>query len=219
MLNLVGINTGAGAEVETATQALRVTQRALDVSSGGSFRLTSRSGIMAAGLAANSPVYAMRNASGTLLTVVNRIRISAWSLGTAFAVGLGTAELYRATAWTAADTGGVTDVITTVQGKLRTTFNSIASLAEIRHSATATLSAGTRTLDSQPMEALNVSVGTVANTPFIPIGTSILSKEVGEYPLVLAQNEGLVIQMTVPATGTWSFAITAVWDEVTSYAP
>ena len=153
MLNLVGINTGAGAEVETATQALRVTQRALDVSSGGSFRLTSRSGIMAAGLAANSPVYAMRNASGTLLTVVNRIRISAWSLGTAFAVGLGTAELYRATAWTAADTGGVTDVITTVQGKLRTTFNSIASLAEIRHSATATLSAGTRTLDSQPMEA------------------------------------------------------------------
>jgi hypothetical protein len=39
----------------------------------------------------------------------------------------------------------------------------------------------------------------------------------GEWPLVLAQNEGFVVQATVPATGTWAFQAIIEWSEVTSF--
>jgi hypothetical protein len=39
----------------------------------------------------------------------------------------------------------------------------------------------------------------------------------GEHPLVLAQNEGFVIQATVPATGVWFFAVKADWVEIATY--
>jgi hypothetical protein len=39
----------------------------------------------------------------------------------------------------------------------------------------------------------------------------------GEHPLILAQNEGIVIQATVPATGTWQFGVKIDWTEITAY--
>jgi hypothetical protein len=33
----------------------------------------------------------------------------------------------------------------------------------------------------------------------------------------MAQNEGWVIQANVPATGTWTFAVQAIWEELASY--
>jgi hypothetical protein len=39
----------------------------------------------------------------------------------------------------------------------------------------------------------------------------------GEWPLVLAQNEGFIIRATVPATGTWDFAVTMEWSEVSAF--
>jgi hypothetical protein len=36
----------------------------------------------------------------------------------------------------------------------------------------------------------------------------------GEPPMIFAQNEGFIINATVPATGVWGFAITSEWDEV-----
>jgi hypothetical protein len=39
----------------------------------------------------------------------------------------------------------------------------------------------------------------------------------GEHPLVLAQNEGFVIQATVPATGVWFFAVKVDWVEIATY--
>ena len=216
-INLRGAATGADAEVDLSTKALRATLRPLDYGVGGSFQLTSKSGIMAAGLTAAAPIYAFRNASASLLAVVKRVKISAWSLGTGFTAGLSTFEMVRAISWTVADTGGAVDVITTVNGKLRSNMASIASLAEIRHSDTATLTAGTRTLDSQPLESLNVNVPVTANFAFVPAPTKLFEKMASEFPLVLAASEGFIIRATVPATGTWTFAITPEWDEVASY--
>jgi hypothetical protein len=177
---------------------------------------------MAAGLGANAPIYAFRNnsASGEII-LLRRIKLTAWSLGTGFAAGVATFDVFRATAWSAPDTGGVTDTITTSNGKLRTTtMGSISALSEIRHASTATLTAGTRTLDIQPVDSINVSVSATANTAFVMFPTYLLNrKPPEEYPLVLASSEGIVIQATVPATGTWSWAITSEWDEAPSYAP
>lgn len=187
----------------------------IDYGAGGAFHMTSKSGTMAAALAANSPIYAFRWTNASMLAVLKRIRLQAWSLGTGFTAGLATFDLFRASSWSAADTGGTTDTITGLNGNLRRSMPG-SLLPELRHSATATLTAGTRTLDSQPIDSLVVAVGTATNTPFVP-ATKLFDKQPGEHPLVLAQNEGFVIQATVPATGVWSFAITPEWDEVERY--
>jgi hypothetical protein len=178
----------------------------------GSFGICSKSGVMTGGLAANSPIYAFRWPSATANAILKRVRLSAWGLGTAFAAGIATFDLFRATAWTVSDTGGVVDTISLQQGKMRTSLGSTL-LSEIRHSSTAALTAGTRSLDVQPQDTLNIGVGTVAYTAIFTRSV-LFDRAQGEYPLVFASNEGFVIQATVPATGTWSFAITSEWDEV-----
>lgn len=185
----------------------------IDYGVGGCFQLTSKSGIMAAGLAANAPIYSFRWTSSSLLALVRRIRIQAWSLGTGFTAGIATFDLFRCTAWTVADTGGLTDTLTGDNGNLRTAMPA-SLLTEIRHSSTATLTAGTRTRDAQPTDATNFTVTTAAFTTFTASTMKLFERLDAEYPLVLAQNEGFTIQATVPATGTWSFQVTPEWDEV-----
>jgi hypothetical protein len=218
-LNLLGFTSGAGADVAANTQAVRIEQRPFDFGTGGSYHLCSKSGIMAAGLGAAATIYSFRNNSVNTLVLARRVKLSAWSLGTGFAVGLATFELWKATSWSAPDTGGVTDTITTSNGKLRTTMPSISALSEIRHSSTAALGVGTRTLDAQPEESINTTVTVGANTPFVSFPAYLIDKINAQYPLVLAPSEGFIILATVPATGTWSFAITSEWDETSVYAP
>lgn len=219
MINVGGFTSGQGAEVDLATQALRVSLRPLDYLNGGAYHLTSKSGTMAAGLAANSPIYAFRNTGTGLVIALTRLKISAWSLASGFTAGLATIDMFVARAWSVPDTSGVTDTITVNNNKLRTTQPSIAALSEIRHASTATLGAGTRTLDAQPIESLNVNVTAGTNTAFIPAPTNLFVKANGEYPLIFALNEGFVVQATVPATGTWAFAITPEWMELPSFVP
>jgi hypothetical protein len=38
-----------------------------------------------------------------------------------------------------------------------------------------------------------------------------------EHPIVLAQNEGIAVRATMPATGTWSASVLMKWAEVTAY--
>ena len=185
----------------------------VDYGVGGCFHMTSKSGSMGAGLSANSPIYSFRWTSATLNALVRRIRLQAWSLGTGFTAGLATFDLYRATAWSAADTGGTTDTLGLDNGNLRTAMPASA-LAELRHSSTGALSAGTRTKDNQPADSITLTVGTATNTPLMSSPLKLFERLQGEHPLVLATNEGFTIQATVPATGVWAWAITAEWDEV-----
>lgn len=220
---VIGGASNTVADVAPDTQAIKTAQYPFDFvvggTVGGSYQITSKSGVMAAGLAANSPIYSFRNANATALILLRRIKLTAWTTTTGFAAGVATFDLLRATSWTAADTGGVTDTITTTNGKLRTsTMNSITVLSEIRHSSTAALAAGTRTLDAQALDSINVNASTVANTVFVLAPPYLLSrKPPEEYPLILGPSEGVVVQATVPATGTWSWALTAEWDETLTY--
>jgi len=184
----------------------------IDYGIGGCYRLTSKSASMAAGLAASSPIYSFRWTSSTLLGIIRRVRLSMWSLGTGFTAGIGTFDMFVARSWSAADTGGTTDTTTGNNGKLRTAM-AVTVMPEIRHSSTATLTAGTRTLDTQPIEELPVSISNALNTAFL-VQQKIFEASQFDHPLVLAQNEGFVLQASVPATGVWGFAITPEWDEV-----
>jgi hypothetical protein len=184
----------------------------VDYGVGGCFQLCSKSGIMAAGLAANSPIYSFRWTSATMNALVRRVRLQAWSLGTGFTAGLAFFDMFVCRNWTVADTGGTTDTTTTDNGNLRTVMPATL-LLELRHSATATLAAGTRTKDAQPVDSVTYGVTTTVNTPF-SAPTKLFERLGAEHPLLLGVNEGFTIQATVPATGTWSFWITPDWDEV-----
>jgi hypothetical protein len=189
-------------------------QYPIDYGIGGCFQLTSKSGSMAAGLAANSPIYAFRWTSIALLAIVRRVRVSCWVLGTAFTAGIIEFDAMRVHGWTAADTGGVTDTITGDNGNMRTAMPATA-LSEIRHSSTATLTAGTRTVDTQPIDLMVASAVAAVTNQIVFTRQPVFDKTAAsDHPLVLAQNEGFLIQATVPAIGVWAFSVTPEWDEV-----
>ncbi len=186
----------------------------IDYGIGGCFQFASKSGAMAAGLAASAPIFGFRWTSSTLYAILQRLRITAWSTGTGFTAGLATFDLFKASSWTVADTGGTTESLVSPNAKLRASM-AASSVAEIRRSTTATLTAGTRTLDAQPSASITKAVSNAVNTLFVD-HADLFYKPNAEHPLLLTQNEGFVIQATVPATGTWAFTIHPEWAEVSA---
>jgi hypothetical protein len=174
------------------------------------------SGTMAAGLAANSPVYAFRY-GGTGIAVIRDVRLSAADITTAFATTTCHFDLFMARAFTASDTGGTAGTLTTNNGKLRTSFATTA-VSQIMIATTATNTAGTRTLDTDPASAVTcAAVATAGNQFLAPTTITPNAGIAGDYPMALANNEGFVIQATVPATGTWNFTVTTDWEEFSQY--
>jgi hypothetical protein len=110
-------------------------------------------------------------------------------------------------------TGGL--VLTTNNAKRRTgTDTTLLSLALL--STTATLTAGTRTLDDQAFGAAQFAVSAATNTVHLSTADGVLwdPDRHHEDPIVLAANEGFVIRATVPATGTWQGVVSVDWREV-----
>jgi hypothetical protein len=208
--------TSANAEVETASKALRITPKPVDWGSLGIYSMALVSGVMAAGLAANSPIVSFRWTTSNL-AIIKKIVFSAGNTATAFTAGTAIFNGFIARSFSASDTGGTAATLTGSNNKLRTSMGTM-TVGDIRSSATATLSAGTRTKDTQPFASIASSIVATAGT-IIVAPTELFVPRPGEYPLVLAQNEGFVIEATVPATGTWSFAANVQWEELTAYVP
>ena len=178
--------------------------------SGGSYRTTLKSGVMVANPAfTNLPIVSFRFVSASLIAIMRRMELSMWSLGTGFAAGLASFDAFVARAYTTEDTGGITAPLSGNVGKLRTDMQTTTSHLQVAN--TGLLTAGVRTLDGSPFENITAGITTVANTLFV--NDQMLYQE-QDHPLVLAPNEGVIVQATVPATGTWSFNVTAAWDEV-----
>jgi hypothetical protein len=208
-------NSGTVAEVEVASRAQRITTRPIDVGALGSYVVDTMTGTMAAGLAAAAPVYSFRWGS-TNTALIRSITLSMASLGTAFTAGVGIFDIIVARSFTVADTGGTSILPTGNSNKLRTSF-ATTLVSDLRQSSTATLTAGTRTLDGAAFAAQMFAVTAVANTVMLPSTQIVLPDAAGKWPLVLAQNEGFVVRATVPATGTWQMRVAVAWDEVSSF--
>lgn len=180
----------------------------------GSYSMAAASGTMAAGLTAGAPIFSFRY-GGSGMAVIRKVILSAGNAGTGFAAGVSTFDLYAARAFTVSDTGGTAVAITTNNGKLRTAFATTGA-SSVRIAATGTLTAGTRTLDTTQL--VSFTVGTVVTAGITLLApTDLLPKAAGEMQPIFATNEGFVIHATVPATGTWVFSVTVVWDEVSSF--
>lgn len=209
-------NGGTVAEVDgTGFRAVRVAQRPLDVGALGAYRLSVATGVMAAGLAANSEIFQFRWTDATRLCVIHRLIFDGMGGIVAFTAGSVVIQALVARSFTAAGTGGTAATITGNNQKVRTSHGTTL-LGEARVATTAALGAGTKTLDSQAFGQVASGISATAGDK-VPEGTLFDSTGGQEHPIVLAQNEGVVVRATVPATGTWTGGVSIAWSEVSAY--
>jgi hypothetical protein len=213
-----GFTTANIMEVEANTRAARVTLRPEDYGSLGIYSNGNVSGVMAAGLAANAPIVSARWTDATKLCLIKRVTFSAAAGATVFTAGVALFNLFVARSFTVSDSGATSVSILPSgnQAKMRTSGMGTTLFGDMRISTTGTITAGTRTLDSNPISSIAAGVLATAGSNIVnPF--AMVDQRPGEHPLILAQNEGIVIQATVPATGTWQFGVKIDWTEIAAY--
>lgn len=208
-------NAGTVVEIESATRAMRVAVRPEDVGTLGSYTTLSSSGTIAAGLAAGSAVFAFRYTAAN--TCLVRAVHFAMCNTTGFTAGMGSLDIIPARSYSVSDGTGSTQLLFTAanSNERRSSFG--APTADIRICTTAALSGGTRTLDAQPLITIRFPVLTTANSNIMPFTDIWVPDFVGEWPLVLATNEGFLLRATVPATGVWILDVITEWVEIASF--
>ena len=214
--------------------ALRVTLRPVDYGALGSYRISVLSvygngGPMPPNLPASSDVYQARwtSANYALIWGLQLEQVMSGSIG--FSTGIVTFEAYISRSWTIDGTGTYTANLTGNNQKLRTSMAS-SSMGIIRSAYIGALGTGTKINDAQPLGSVVLvasSVNPYRNVTSVPgslgaypiclYGSMSLEDGGNPAPVVLAQNEGITVQATVPATGNWYFGTTMAWSEVASY--
>ncbi len=218
---------GVGAE---AQKGLHVITKPDDVGALGQYMFHGVTGSVAAGAGPLSEIVQLRY-TGTNVVAIYDVVLESFVATTAFAAGSYLFDVIRAINWTVDGTGGGTQV----PEKIRTSF--AAPTATVRISTTAALGAGTKTLATQPLRAVrgNTSTGvavaggetelgpmtsaaiSVGYPGAIPLYPSPAAPDTIIYPIICAQNEGVVVRATVPATGVWVASFTIRFSELTAY--
>jgi hypothetical protein len=217
-------NGGIVAEVDgTSFRALRNVNRPTDFGAFGHYSYGGFSGILPAALGANSEIFQFRWADASRICLINEVKIAAVVSTTFFAAGVPVQiDMVKSTAWSAAGTGG-TGITPAALLKKRTAMGStLMAAGDMRIATTAALGAGTKTLETYPLATIAAPGPITAslNGGIIAPGTMLFRGEVsdGQHPLALVQNEGFSIRsVAVPATGTWTVAISVDWTEVSAY--
>jgi hypothetical protein len=215
-IQIIG-NGGTVAEVEAAFKSMRATIYPQDPGALGAYSLAVDNGAtgMTAALAANSPIFSWRWGNSNI-AMLRSVRMGMGAT-TAFANGRMSFDMFVARAFSASDTGGTAVAFTASKSNAKRTSMGATLLTDARISATGTLTAGTRTLDTNPVGKIHGVSGTTAAQIITP-GTVLWQRDSSdEYPLIFAQNEGFVIQATVPATGVWFFSVAVEWMELTGF--
>ena len=213
--------TGVGNE---PAKPAHFTGKPLPVGSGGHYRCATRTRLVAT-QAANSRLFEVRNPSATLLLVILRLHIQWFTLATDqhTATIEDSLDVYRATSFTVVDPTG--SPVTPLTVKARSSFPGAA--AEIRANALAGLAAGitggTLTLDASPYMQLGKALLAAPVATAVPPPKDELQvvPEMGDaqHPLVLAQNEGIVIanRVLLGAAAGSSVYINMQWAEVSNF--
>jgi hypothetical protein len=182
-----GSAAGTALLVDPNFGAARVSMRPMDTLGWNSVGVVSGN---LAGIAANAGIFSFRNISSNPI-VMRRIGIG-FVTTTAFTAAqtVGFA-LFLARNFTASDSGGTAIAFTGNNGKHRSSLGTPTSL-DCRIATTAALGGGTRTLDANSI-GIQAGWSGAAGTTIAPALNNLLSHDTGDYPIVLAQNEGLVI--------------------------
>jgi hypothetical protein len=226
MAVLEGGTSASLADVGAASaKGLHSIAKPQDYGSLGSYKFAGVTGAIAAGMAANGEIFQLRWSDATRFAIIHKIKITGLRATTAFAAGAIDLKATMARSWSANGSGGTALTLTDPQLQLRTSMGATL-LGDARIATTAALGAGTKTLDTHDVGfiAAHSSAGDGAAAPIIgsikvPNNGELFMADVasGEHPIVLAQNEGVVIRATVPATGVWNASVEIVWSEVTAF--
>lgn len=231
-IQLIG-NSGTISEIESNTRASRTVLRSNDFGIGGVFSLVCGSTtVISSQPSATQIVASFRNSgppgtagAGTLtivpMALIRSVYITvnptsvAFSTPSAFQVDLNIVRDYVTDA-----SGGVSATLISsgYNFRLRSNFN--VSPMTIRYSGSGTaLSAGTGTVDTQPIASLVGQFSTIATGQSIIPGLPLWNTESeSEYPIAINLNEGILIRttFTTAATGTagtWTFRAAIKWME------
>ena len=183
----------------------------LDYGTGGMFQHCGKSGAMVAGLAANAPIYAF-HWPANLMALVRRVRISAWTLGTAFAAGLATFDLYAARSFTAQYGGGNVANLSGEAGQLRTSMNSFARGNYVcgnrrAHDRNANARSRSARIGDRHRAGSN-------QCAIHPSAAHAVRKSAGPPSAAARCQRGICHSRHGASDGLWSFAVTTEWDEV-----
>ena len=200
--------------------AARVVSCPIDGAGQGHYVLAASTGSIGAGAGSNSELFHFRWTSTGVLCKILFVKLTGLRASTAFTAGDIDISLSIARSWTAAGTGGTFPTLTGNNQKLDTDFASTLMGGQ-RLATTAALGVGTKTLDAQPVGQIltHSSGGFSSATPIIGsiyLPTTELfraSISDGQAPITLANNEGVVIRATVPATGVWTLGFVIGWCE------
>jgi hypothetical protein len=212
-------NGGTTAEVDGTTfRALRSVQKPLDYGAFGSYRLSTTIALVVT-QAANGTLFAFRWGDATRLCVIQDIRLQFMQTAAATATIMPVFSVFQARSWSVSDSAGTALTLTTNSFKKRTSMGTTL-VTDIRKSALAAgLTAGTRTLDADPI--IQLPVQSTITTPNASLYTVDLDLDSGTaHPLIFAQNEGFIVQgpsVVFGAAGTANLAVDVAWTEIASF--
>ena len=221
---------GSIAEVGAfSAEGLHTTAKPTDYGSLGHYRFSVVTGTLAAALAASAVVFSCRCSDGTRFAVIRYFRTRFLPLTPFTAATLTdhtSFDLFIGRSFSAAHTGGTALTLTGDSMAMRAAMGPTL-FTDIRIATTAALGGGTVTLDPHPI-AQSLRKGNrvnpaAATEEIIPPTTDGLNLDIelasGEHPVVLSQNEGLVLRnRTVwPAAGTGILLVEMAWAEVSAF--
>lgn len=212
-IQLLGQDGTTVIAADATFKAQRVTLRPAEVL--GWYSVGAKSGA-ATGVAANGSLFSLRNLASNPL-MIRRVGVG-FILTTAFTtaqiIELG---LIFARSFSASDTGGTAIALTGSNTKARTSLATPTSL-DCRIATTGALTAGTKTKDANQL-AVQSAWGTGIGAGITPALNNLWSHDAGDYPLILAQNEGINIDnlTLMGAGGVGTLYVNIEFAEVTSY--
>lgn len=220
-------NGGTDAEVDgTGFRALRVTQRPIDIGALGSYRMAAFSGlttVIAAGTASAGHVYSFRWSDATRLCLIRYLKVR-YTVVTGFTAAQELAfDAFVARGYTADHAGGTAITLGGNNQKKRTSMGTslVTTAASMRIASTTALTGSSFTLDGNPiMVGMGKTLAAAATVQDAAFEETIDMTDGGaEYPIVLAQNEGIVVRngVLMGAAGTVRIGVTVAWDEVSAF--
>ena len=205
---------GTAQEVDPTFKAARLTLRPMECLSW--LAVGVRSGALT-GVAANAALFSFRNLAANPV-IIRRIGV-----GFVCTTGFTAAQelafgLMAARGFTVSDSAGTQIVLTGNNCKARTSLGQPTSV-DCRISAAAALTAGTKTLDGNHLGTVGGFAATTPGLVLAPTQNNLLSHDAGDYPLVLAQNEGINIMNLVAmgAAGVGTLYVNLELAEATVY--
>jgi len=212
-------NGGVVAEVDGTTfRAIKTSPRPIDYGAFGMYRVSTTVALVVT-QAANGTLFSFRWGDATRLCVPLFIRLECMQTAAATATIMPSFQIFLARTFTASDTGGTAITITGNSMKKRTSM-ATTLITDIRKSTLAAgLTAGTRTLDADPV--LEMPTQQLITTPNTTTYTKTLDfTNSGDMPFVFAQNEGFIVRgptVVFGAAGTANLVVDVAWAEVASY--